>query len=44
MLIIYLFFRDVNNLFIQKVIAWLFGKSSSDGVGGGGGDLSPPVI
>ena len=43
MLIIYLFFRDVNNLFIQKVIAWLFGKSSSDGVGGGG-DVSPPVI
>ena len=25
--------RDVNNLFIQKIIAWLFGKSSSEGVG-----------
>ena len=28
--------RDVNNLFIKKIIAWLFGKSSSEGVGGGG--------
>ena len=28
--------RDVNNLFIKKMIAWLFGKSSSEGVGGGG--------
>ena len=37
--------RDVNNLFIKKIIAWLFGKSSSERVGGGGvGDLSPPVI
>ena len=39
--------RDVNNLFIQKIIAWLFGKSSSEeveGVEGGRGDVSPPVI
>ena len=28
--------RDVNNLFIQKIIAWLFGKSSSEGWGWGG--------
>ena len=33
--------RDVNNLFIKKIIAWLFGKSSSEGVGWG---VSPPVI
>lgn len=28
--------RDVNSLFIKKIIAWLFGKSCSEGMGGGG--------
>ena len=28
--------RDVNSLFIKKIIAWLFGKSCSEGLGGGG--------
>ena len=36
--------RDVNSLFIKKIIAWLFGKSCSEGLGGGGGRKSSPNL